>query len=40
MEKIDAVITWVDGSEPNYRLRLEENLKNKKLINREYLQAN
>ncbi len=40
MEKIDAVITWVDGSEPNYRLRLEENLKNKKIINREYLQAN
>ena len=40
MEKIDAVITWVDGSEPNYKLRLEENLKNKKIIKRQYLQAN
>ena len=40
MEKIDAVITWVDGSEPNYKLKLEENLKNKNIINRQYLQAN
>ena len=40
MEKIDAVITWVDGSEPNYKLKLEENLKNKKIINRQYIQAN
>ena len=40
MEKIDAVITWVDGSEPNYKLKLEENLKNKEITNREYLQAN
>ena len=40
MEKIDAVITWVDGSEPNYKLKLEENLKNKKTINRQYTQAN
>ena len=40
MEKIDAVITWVDGSEPNFKLKLEENLKNKKIINIQYLQAN
>ena len=40
MEKIDAVITWVDGTEPNFKLKLEENLKNKKIINRQYLQAN
>ena len=40
MEKIDAVITWVDGSEPNYKIKLEENLKNKKIINRQYTQAN
>ena len=40
MEKIDAVITWVDGSEPNYKLKLEENLKNKKIINRQFTQAN
>ena len=40
MEKIDAVITWVDGSEPNYKLKLEKNLKNKRIINRQYTQAN
>ena len=40
MEKIDAVITWVDGSEPSYKLKLEENLKNKKITNRQYHQAN
>ena len=40
MEKIDVVITWVDGSEPNYKLKLEKNLKNKKIINRQYTQAN
>ncbi len=40
MEKIDAVITWVDGSDPNYKIKLEENLKNKKIINRQYTQAN
>ena len=40
MEKIDAVITWVDGSEPNYKLKLEENIKNKNIINRQYTQAN
>jgi len=40
MEKIDAVITWVDGSEPNYQLKLEKNLKNNKAIKRQYLQAN
>ena len=40
MEKIDAVITWVDGSEPNYKLKLEENLKNKKIIISQYTQAN
>ena len=40
MEKIDAVITWVDGSEPNYQLKLEKNLKNNKVLKRQYLQAN
>ena len=40
MEKIDAVVTWVDGSEPNYKLKLEENLKNKKIIISQYTQAN
>ena len=40
MEKIDAVITWVDGSEPSYKLKLDENLKNKKITKRQYHQAN
>ena len=40
MEKIDAVITWVDGAEPNYQLKLEKNLKNNKALKRQYLQAN
>ena len=40
MEKIDAVITWVDGSEPNYQKKLKEYLTNNNTINRQYLQAN
>ena len=40
MEKIDAVITWVDGSEPNYQRKLKEYLTNNNTINRQYLQAN
>ena len=40
MEKIDAVITWVDGSEPNYQRKLKEHLSNNDTIKRQYLQAN
>ena len=40
MEKIDAVITWVDGADPNYQSKLEKNLKNNKAIKSQYLQAN
>ena len=40
MEKIDAVITWVDGSEPNYQKKLKEYLTNNNTINRQYLHAN
>ena len=40
MEKIDAVITWVDGSEPNYQRKLKEHLSNNDRIKRQYLQAN
>ncbi len=40
MEKIDAVITWVDGSEPNYQRKLKEYLSNNDTIKRQYLQAN
>ena len=40
MEKIDAVITWVDGSEPNYQRKLKEHLSNNDKIKRQYLQAN
>ena len=40
MEKIDAVITWVDGSEPKYQRKLKEHLSNNDTIKRQYLQAN
>ena len=40
MEKIDAVITWVDGSEPHYQRKLKEHLSNNDTIKRQYLQAN
>ena len=40
MEKIDAVITWVDGSEPNYQRKLKKYLKDNNTIRRQYLQAN
>ena len=40
MEKIDAVITWVDGSEPNYQRKHKEHLSNNDTIKRQYLQAN
>ena len=40
MEKIDAVITWVDGSEPNYQRKLKEHLSNNDKIKRQCLQAN
>ena len=40
MEKIDAVITWVEGSEPNYQRKLKEHLSNNDTIKRQYLQAN
>ena len=40
MEKIDAVITWVDGSEPNYQRKIKEYLTNNNTIKRQYLQAN
>lgn len=40
MEKIDAVITWVDGSEPNYQRKLKKYLNDNKTIRRQYLQAN
>ena len=40
MEKIDAVITWVDGSEPNYQKKLKKYLNDNNTIRRQYLQAN
>ena len=40
MEKIDAVITWVDGSEPNYQRKLKEYLTDKNTLKRQYFQAN
>ena len=40
MEKIDAVITWVDGSEPNYQRKLKEYLTDNNTLKRQYFQAN
>ena len=40
MEKIDAVITWVDGSEPNYQKKLKEYLADDNQLKRRYIQAN
>ena len=40
MEKIDAVITWVDGSDLNYQKKLKKHLKDNNTIRRQYLQAN
>ena len=40
MEKIDAVITWVDGSDLNYQKKLKKYLKDNNTIRRQYLQAN
>ena len=40
MEKIDAVITWVDGSEPNYQRKLKEYLTENNTLKRQYFQAN
>ena len=40
MEKIDAVITWVDGSEPDYQRKLKEYLTDNNTLKRQYFQAN
>ena len=40
MEKIDAVITWVDGSEPDYQRKLKEYLTYNNTLKKQYFQAN
>ena len=40
MEKIDAVITWVDGAGPNYQRKLKKYLNDSNTIRKQYLQAN
>lgn len=40
MEKIDAVITWVDGSKPDYQRKLKEYLTDNNTLKRQYFQAN
>ena len=40
MEKIDAVITWVDGSNPAYQRKLKEYLPDNNTLKRQYFQAN
>tara|TARA_B100000989_G_scaffold51955_1_gene34627 strand:+ start:235 stop:1185 length:951 start_codon:yes stop_codon:yes gene_type:complete len=39
MEKIDAVITWVDGADPKYQKKLKEHLKDRNAFKKQYLQA-
>ena len=40
MEKIDAVITWVDGAEPKYQEKLKKYLKDRKTLKQQYFQSN
>ena len=40
MEKFDAVITWVDGSEPDYQRKLKEYLTDNNTLKGQYFQAN
>ena len=40
MEKIDAVITWVDGSKPEYQRKLKEYLTDNNTLKKQYFQAN
>jgi len=40
MEKIDAVITWVDGADPKYQEKLKKYLKDRKTPKDQYFQAN
>ena len=39
MEKIDAVITWVDGFDPKYQLKHQSLLKNHGDFKKQYMQA-
>ena len=39
MEKIDAVITWVDGSDPKYQLKHKGFLKKRSDFKKQYMQA-
>ena len=40
MEAIDAVITWVDGSDPDYQMRYDKYLSGRSDIKKQYLQSN
>ena len=40
MRSIDAVITWVDGSEENYKKKIEKHLTTSTNYKSRYLQAN
>ena len=39
MEKIDAVITWVDGSDPKYKLKHQGFLEKRDDFKKQYMQA-
>jgi len=39
MEKIDAVITWVDGSDPKYQVKYQGFLEKRGDFKKQYMQA-
>ena len=40
MRSIDAVITWVDGSDEDYKKKIENHLTTSTNYKKQYLQAN
>ena len=40
MEAIDAVITWVDGADPNYQMKYRKYFSGRSNIKKQFLQSN
>ena len=40
MEAIDAVITWVDGADPNYQMKYGKYFSGRSNIKKQFLQSN
>ena len=40
MEAIDAVITWVDGADPNYQMKYRKYFAGRSNIKKQFLQSN